>query len=145
MKRILSCSFGKDSLAMLLLCLEKKIKFDEVVFCDTGMEFDSTYKNRDKICKLLSKSGIKFTEIKPQESFLYSMLVRPVKYRNGTKNYPYHYGYEWCGGCARWGTKNKLVAIKKHYQTAYQNEKIIELVDMTKWDELKKTLIRNIH
>ena len=48
MKFIASCSFGKDSLAMVLKILEKKIPLDEVIFFDTGMEFDSIYKKRDK-------------------------------------------------------------------------------------------------
>lgn len=38
---IASVSFGKDSLAMLLKCLELNMRIDEVVFVDTGMEFQS--------------------------------------------------------------------------------------------------------
>ena len=38
MKYIASVSFGKDSLAMLLLLIEKKCPLDEVVFYDTGMD-----------------------------------------------------------------------------------------------------------
>lgn len=37
MKYIASVSFGKDSLAMLLLLIEKKCPLDEVVFYDTGV------------------------------------------------------------------------------------------------------------
>lgn len=36
---IASVSFGKDSLAMVLLILERGLPLDEVVFYDTGMEF----------------------------------------------------------------------------------------------------------
>lgn len=46
MKHIASVSFGKDSLAMLLLILEKNMPLDEVVFYDTGMEFEAIYKIR---------------------------------------------------------------------------------------------------
>lgn len=54
-KYIASVSFGKDSLAMLLILLEKQYRLDEVVFYDTGMEFKAIYKTRDKIKKLLGK------------------------------------------------------------------------------------------
>lgn len=103
MKRILSCSFGKDSLTMLLLCLEKEIPIDEVIFYDTGMEFNSIYKNRDKVKKMLLEKGIDFTELKPERPFIYDMLIKPIKYRDNNKDYPYHYGYNWCGGGCRLG------------------------------------------
>lgn len=44
-KYIASVSFGKDSLAMLLMLIEKNYPLDYVVFYDTGMEFDSIYHN----------------------------------------------------------------------------------------------------
>lgn len=37
MKFIASCSFGKDSLAMLLKLLESNEPLDEVIFYDTGI------------------------------------------------------------------------------------------------------------
>ena len=48
MKYIASVSFGKDSLAMLLKLIENNYQLDEVVFYDTGMEFQCIYKIRDK-------------------------------------------------------------------------------------------------
>ena len=55
MKYIASVSFGKDSLAMLLMLIEKKYKIDEVVFYDTGMEFKAIYDTRNKVKELLEK------------------------------------------------------------------------------------------
>ena len=40
---IASVSFGKDSLAMLLLILEKNLPLNEVIFFDTGMEFNAFF------------------------------------------------------------------------------------------------------
>ena len=40
---IASVSFGKDSLAMLLMLIEKQYPLDEVMFYDTGMEFNAIY------------------------------------------------------------------------------------------------------
>lgn len=42
---IASVSFGKDSLAMVLLILERGLPLDEVVFYDTGMEFLKELRN----------------------------------------------------------------------------------------------------
>lgn len=130
MKYIASCSFGKDSLAMILRILEKNMPLDEVIFFDTGMEFDSIYHNRDRIEQLLKERGIKYTELRSKNTFLYDMLVRPVKYRKPEeKEYPYHYGYEWCGARGiRWGTSGKLSAIQNHYKENYDGEEIFEYV-----------------
>ena len=120
MKYIASCSFGKDSLAMLLKLIEEKEPLDEVIFYDTGMEFKSIYNIRDKIVVLLKERNIKYTELKPKYSFEYMMFDKPVKHRNGT----YSNGYSWCGGRCRWGTteKNKTISkyLKKNYGEDYK-------------------------
>lgn len=138
MKKILNCSFGKDSLAMLLLCLEENIPIDEVIFYDTGMEFDAIYRNRDRTKEILLQNEIGFTELHPDSPFLYDMMIKPVKYRDQSgKEHPYHYGYEWCGGNARWATRHKLSAINKHYKKKYPDEEIIEYVGIAA-DELQR-------
>lgn len=98
MKYIASVSFGKDSLAMLLRLIEENKPLDEVVFYDTGMEFQCIYNLRNKILPLLEAHNIKYTELKPRETFLYTMFEKPVKKRNGTIGK----GYSWCGGRCRW-------------------------------------------
>lgn len=93
------------------------------------MEFESIYRNRDKIKKVLIEKNIPFTELRDKDNFYYKMLVKPVKYKNPRdKEYPYHYGYEWCGGRCRWGTSSKLRTIKKHYKDTYGDEEIFEYV-----------------
>ena len=49
MKYIASCSFGKDSLAMVLMLIERDLPLDEVAFYDTGMEFQAIYDLRDGV------------------------------------------------------------------------------------------------
>lgn len=116
MKYIASVSFGKDSLAMLLRLIEEGKPLDEVVFYDTGMEFECIYNLRNKILPLLEAHNIKYTELKPKETFLYTMFEKPVKKRNGTIGK----GYSWCGGRCRWGTTEKLKAIEKHCKGNYE-------------------------
>lgn len=69
MKYIASCSFGKDSLAMVLRLIENGRPLDEIVFFDTGVEFDSIYRNRDRIRILAFEKGIKYTELRDNENF----------------------------------------------------------------------------
>lgn len=117
-KYIASCSFGKDSLAMLLLILEKNKPLDEVIFYDTGMEFQAIYNIRDKVVKLLKEKEIKYTELKPKFPFEYVMFEKPVKHRNGTISK----GYSWCGGRCRWGTTEKNTIIKKYLKENYNDD-----------------------
>ena len=67
MKYIASISWGKDSTAMLLFLIKYHFPLDEVVFYDTGMEFEAIYKVRDfMLTKFLIPLGIKYTELKPK-------------------------------------------------------------------------------
>lgn len=94
---------------MLLRLIEEKKPLDAVVFYNSGMDFDAIYHIRDRIKPMLQSLGIEFIELHPDDSFLYSMLERPVKSRDGS----YHYGYAWCGGRCRWGTTAKTTAIRR--------------------------------
>lgn len=99
-KYIASVSWGKDSTAMILKLIEKNYPLDEVVFYDTGMEFQAVYSVRDMVLPLLEEKHIIYTELKSYNSFLFDMLVRP-KIKRKTKQEAY--GDEWCGKC-RWHT-----------------------------------------
>lgn len=115
-KVIASVSWGKDSLAMLILILEHNIKVDEVVFYDTGMEFEAIYKMRDKMLPNLIKRGIKYTELKPKMPFLDMM----INYKHNSRKGVEKKGYGWCGGLCRWGTTYKVMAINNYCKNAIQ-------------------------
>lgn len=117
MRYIANVSFGKDSLAMLLRLIAEKWPLDEVVFYDTGVEFQAIYKIRDRVKSMLDDYGITYTELKPEYSFMWKMFDKPVKERYGGGM---HYGYSWCGGLCRWGTTDKLRALEKHCGDAVQ-------------------------
>ena len=67
---------------MVLRILEENLPLDEVIFFDTGMEYDSIYHNRDRMKRLLAERKILFSELSSKNHFLFDMFVRPVKYRN---------------------------------------------------------------
>ena len=110
---VASLSCGKDSLAMVLRLIKENYPLTHVVFYDTGMEYDAIYTNLDKIEVLLSKKNITLKIIRPKNDFLTDMLLRPVNEGKSTE----HYGYEWCGGCCRWRTSDKIALINKYLDT----------------------------
>lgn len=117
MKYIASVSWGKDSLAMLLIIIKNKLPLDEVVFYDTGVEFDTIYKTRDIfIEKYLKPNNIKYTELKPNKSFMYKMLHHEYTTRKGVSKK----GYGWCGGLCRWGTSGKTTKINNYCKNNIQ-------------------------
>lgn len=111
MKYVASVSFGKDSLAMLLMLLEEKAPLDEVVFYDTGMEFQAIYNTRDRVLGMLFERGITFSQIRPKYDFEWSMFDRPIKSRKTGEIY---HGFSWCGGPCRWHTTEKTAGIRSH-------------------------------
>ena len=115
MKYIASVSFGKDSLAMLFLLIENHYDIDEVIFYDTGMEFQAIYDIRNLIKDLLCSLHIKYTELKPDKPFIYNMLEKEVHKRDGS----IQCGYGLCGGRCRWGTTEKNKTIEKYLKEQY--------------------------
>lgn len=127
MKHIVSCSFGKDSLAMLLNMMELNMQIDEVVYFNIGVEFEPIERNKEKMKPILEAKGIKFTELKPKTTFMWNMLER--KKKNGD------IGYKWCGGGCRWGTSLKTQAIKENNKK--YNEEVIDYIGIA-YDEPKR-------
>lgn len=112
MKYIASCSFGKDSLAMILILIYEEFPLDEIIFYDTGKEFKAIYDIRDRMVPTFEKKRIKYTELHAKQSFDYFTYDHPVK-SNKTGKIHKH-GYGWCGARCRWGTTQKINTIEKH-------------------------------
>lgn len=151
-KYIASVSFGKDSLAMLLRLIEENEPLNEVIFYDTGMEFNAIYNIRDKVKNLLKEKNIKYVELKPKNSFLYDMFEREVKSKNGET----HKGYSWCGGKCRWGTSAKLTILDKYTKDNFvyigiasdelkrieRNKNSLKLMPLVKWNMSEKDCLK---
>ena len=110
MKHMVQFSGGKDSTAMLNLMISKNLQIDEVVFFDTGWEFDSVYQNIHDHRDMIKRLGIKFTILKPEKPFDFMAFEKEVHKRDGT----IQQGYSWCGGLCRWGTTEKLRALESY-------------------------------
>jgi len=107
MKRIVSFSGGKDSLAMLLLMLENNYQIDDIVFFDGGWEFSEMYDHIQKVEKFI---GRKITFVYPLKSFDYYFS----EYRKTRGNNIDKIGYSWPDWNNRWCTRFKINAIKKY-------------------------------
>lgn len=101
-----SFSGGKDSTAMVIRLIEEHKPLNEVVFFDTGMEFQAVYDVVKTVQGIVEENNIRFTRLIPDKPFLYYMLLHPT--RKG------QLGYEWCGRMCRWGTSLKTSAIDKY-------------------------------
>lgn len=161
MKYILSLSGGKDSLAMLLLVIEKKLPLDRVVFYDTGVEFQAIYNIIDQVKPLIEEYGAHLDILHPKRPFLLDMLAKPVASKSGEERY----GFDWCGGVCRWQTGCKVSEINRYLsqfdeytqyvgiacdepkRIRYENHKVYPLVEyqMTESDCLAYCRSKGFH
>lgn len=129
-----SFSGGKDSTAMLLHMIELGEHIDEVINCDTGMEFPAMYDHIDKVREIVESHGIKYTTIRGKYSFEYYMLELPIK----SEKYGDHIGYGWPSMNCRWCTKHlKTEPTDKYLKELRQTYDVIQCIGLAS-DEVKR-------
>lgn len=104
MYQALSLSGGKDSTAMLLMMMERGEQIDDVIVYDTGMEFPEMYEHIDRLER---DTGLTFTRLKMEPSFLEYMLEHKIKHGKHAGTI----GYGWPGPRSRWCTTYKTKTI----------------------------------
>ena len=114
---IASVSCGNDSYCMADLLIENDIPLNEIVFYDTGMEFDCIYKLWEQLKQKAERNGIKCAVLHPECPFLTKMFDITVKNRDGSGT---HNGYSWCGGRCRWGTTDKQKTLDRYCEQKTQ-------------------------
>ncbi|MEY8326075.1 phosphoadenosine phosphosulfate reductase family protein [Lachnospiraceae bacterium 54-11] len=102
---LVSFSGGKDSTAMLLGMIERGMRIDCILFCDTGLEFPAMYEH---IAKLEKDTGMPITRVQAEKSFEELMFYAEIKRKPDSaalKKYgPDIRGYGWAGPRMRWCT-----------------------------------------
>lgn len=103
---VVSLSGGKDSTAMLLMMLERGMRIDCILFCDTGLEFPGLYAHLDKLEQYI---GRPITRIRAEHSFEYFFCQHRIRRKRSTafaeKYGADHLGYGWAGPKMRWCTE----------------------------------------
>lgn len=144
MKYIASCSFGKDSLAMIIKIKELGLPLDEVLYCEINFDEETSgetpemyafIKKAEKI--LLDKYNIKVTHIKGitfKEQFY--KIKKKGKHIGDNYGFPYVIG-AWCNDRLKMKPiKNYYKSIKEPYKCyigiAYDEPKRYERLDKEK-------------
>lgn len=134
---VVSFSGGKDSTAMLLGMIERKMPIDCVLFCDTGIEFPAMY---DHISTVEENTGIKITRVKSERSFEYLMLEHHIKCRNGTDKV----GFSWAGARQRWCTSRLKDAPREKFLRPLRKEyDLVEYVGIAADEQFRLERKRN--
>ncbi len=114
---VVSFSGGKDSTALLLKMLESNMQIDEIVFCDTGVEFPEMYRHIERVKKYID---LPITTLKSKHTFEYLMFDYEKRKGKGKGNK----GYSWPDFKNRWCTyllKQQLINQHlKRYDTAIE-------------------------
>ena len=115
-------SGGKDSTALLIFMIKNNITIDEVINCDTGVEFDEMYNHIEKVKKHFD---IEITTLKAEKSFEEYLLHHEKTKRNekGEKGYSFpDYRNRWCTGIL------KLQPVRKYLRELKKMYNVIEFV-----------------
>jgi 3'-phosphoadenosine 5'-phosphosulfate sulfotransferase (PAPS reductase)/FAD synthetase len=112
---VASFSGGKDSTAMVLHMIERGDPLDEVMFCDTTMEFPGMIRHVEKVKQVIEAAGIKFSELRAPHSFEYYLTEHEVTNRKPDDRLHGVPGYGWAGHMSRWCTKTLKTGIMANH------------------------------
>lgn len=125
-RHVVSCSYGKDSTAMLIGMLDRGMQVDDVVFADPLFEFDELYQYKEKV---ESYTGIKATVLKPDIELYFNWLNGEItrgKSKGKIRGLPLTYYPCWWSREAKFKPLDKFC--KGHYRyigVAYDEQRRI--------------------
>lgn len=125
---VASFSGGKDSTAMVLHMIERGDHIDEVIFCDTTMEFPAMLRHVEKVKKVVEAAGIKFTTLRSEHDFEW-MLYKKEVYRKPTHDLHGALGYGWPTTKSRWCTRHlKIELLEGHIKDLRERYEVIQYI-----------------
>lgn len=120
---VYSLSGGKDSTAMVIGAIKRKMKIDKIIFFDTGVEFPETYKHLQKLNDFIKKEiGLGITTLKRDHDFEY-YLLKHKKTRGKNKG---QMGYSFPDFRNRWCTQILKKAVMVKFRKQYRDKNFIE-------------------
>lgn len=112
---VASFSGGKDSTATVLRMIDRGDRLDEVLCCDTTMEFPAMYRHIEKVKKVVEAAGIKFTMLKAEHDFEYYLAEHKAHNRKQTSEHYGVPGYGWPNSNIRWCTRHLKIEVIGRY------------------------------
>jgi len=119
---VASFSGGKDSTAMVLHLIERGDPLDEVIFCDTTMEFPAMLRHVEKVKQVIEAAGVKFTTLRAEHDLEYYLSRVDVPNRKPTSDHFGVPGYGWPSFKNRWCTKYLKIQIIEEYLQKLRQE-----------------------
>lgn len=139
---VLSLSGGKDSTALGLEWLNRHLvdpvtyPLHEVVYCDTWMEFPAMMEHINRLEKIFTDAGIKFTRVQNPKSFEWHMFDYEPKRHN--PDLQDKKGQSWPGPKARWCTAElKTRIINKYLNYLREEHTVIQLIGLAADEEYR--------
>lgn len=139
---VLSLSGGKDSTALGLEWLTRHradpatYPLDEVIYCNTGMEFPAMVEHINQLELMFWMDGIKFTRLKGEKSFEYLMLEYKPKRKN--PEHDVFKGHSWPTHRIRWCTKDlKVNVIKAYLKSLNEKYTVIQMIGLAADEEYR--------
>ena len=127
-KYIVSFSGGKDSTAMLLRLLEEGRQVDDIIYCDTGLEFPEMERHIDKVQRY---TGRDITVLKPEKDFMFLATEHEVTIKTtklaGISPGDIVQGYGYPSLRSRWCTSKLKINVINRY-LADMRDKDVEIV-----------------
>ena len=115
MKHVVQFSGGKDSTAMLLMMLERGMQVDEIIMCDTGMEFPGMYQHIEEVRQYIKPYGKDITILKAEHDYEWYMFHKPI-IRGKNKG---QHGFGWAAMNNRWCTRALKIEPTQNYLKQY--------------------------
>lgn len=132
---VLSLSGGKDSTALALEWLKRHQQdpitypLDEVIYCDTGMEFPAMMEHINRLEPMFTDCRIIFTRLKAEKSFEYQMFEYQAKKRN--PELQHLKGKSWPTSRIRWCTgEMKTKVISRYFKQLRSKRTVIQLIGL---------------
>lgn len=124
---IASFSGGKDSTAMVLHMIERGDHLDEVIFCDTTMEFPAMLRHVEKVKKVVEDAGIKFTTLRADHDFEYYLTAVDAPNRKPNSSAFGLPGYGWPSSKNRYCTRYlKIEVVDNYFRNLRERYEVIQ-------------------
>lgn len=126
---VASFSGGKDSTAMVLRMIERGDHLDEVLFCDTTMDFPAMLRHVERVKQVVEAAGIKFVTLRAEQDFEHYLTAVDVPNRKPSSSFYGVPGYGWPSHKNRWCTARlKTDLIARHLRGLNETHEVIQYV-----------------